>query len=356
MALATAFERAAEPFDSVRRAGWRVICRHRGAARLLGARDRRLTVLATVHALVALSLAVLCPTVLLVLGPVLLGVPHVAADVRYLVIRRALPRGFPAVVLAFSGALVLLRVLSEAHHLPFGVDRAEMAVAAAWTLVALCFAGARARSPRRALPTAAVLLVIAALALAHPRGARLAFAQLHNVVALVLWATLFRRNLGALVPPLGVISAGALLLASGATFDVTLHHGLASAFGVHVLAAADWIAPYARADRAVGLTSAYVFLQSVHYAVWLVFVPQDDASGSGLTSFRASVRGLVRDFGVGGVSMIALVAASVVAFAFVGAARAERLYLSLAMFHGYLELALLSYFFAAGESRGAAPS
>src|SRR5262245_43171265 len=84
-------ERAAKPLDVVRRAMFRFALGVPSLKSFVTSRDRRVALIATAHALVALVLTILMPTVLIVLGPILLGVAHVAADVRYLVLRRKLP-------------------------------------------------------------------------------------------------------------------------------------------------------------------------------------------------------------------------------------------------------------------------
>ena len=59
---------------------------------LLLEKQRRVPALLLAHASVALLLAVAAPTLLLIAGPMVLGVPHVLSDVRYLVLRPASSR------------------------------------------------------------------------------------------------------------------------------------------------------------------------------------------------------------------------------------------------------------------------
>src|SRR5262245_41513311 len=54
----------------------------------------------------ALALAVTSPVLLLVASPILFGVPHLLADVRYLVVRPGLHRRLPVVV-ALAGPLAI---------------------------------------------------------------------------------------------------------------------------------------------------------------------------------------------------------------------------------------------------------
>jgi hypothetical protein len=55
---------------------------------------------------------------------------------------------------------------------------------------------------------------------------------------------------------------------------------------------------------------------------------------------------LLQDFGARWLAVVALAAFAVVGLALADTVRTRHVYLSLAMFHGYLELALLAYFWA----------
>lgn len=349
MYLAVLLNRAALPLDAARRAALGLAFRDRRVARFVTDRDTRLSVIATGHAAIAFVLAVFVPTLLVVLGPVLLGVIHVAADVRYLVLRRSLPRWWQLAIFCFCAALIGVRVLAETHVLAAGLDRAELALVTAWVLVGLCSGAAASRSPARAAAGAVLVAAVAFVAFGHPKGARLVFAHVHNLVALVLWTVVFRRRASTAVLPVAIVLGSAALLSSGALYGVTMHHGLVRAFGVHIFQAADWLAPVQRAELAVGLTCSYAFLQSVHYVVWLGLIPQDDATGRGLSSFHSSFISLRRDFGTFGLALVGVAVVAVLAGALFDAPRARGLYLSLSLFHGYLELSLLAYFTARGR-------
>src|SRR5215468_4659395 len=69
---------------------------------------RRIPALLALHASAALLLAVLAPTLLLIVGPLLFGVPHLLSDLRYLVLRPALPTPARRVLLGGSLGLILV--------------------------------------------------------------------------------------------------------------------------------------------------------------------------------------------------------------------------------------------------------
>jgi hypothetical protein len=311
-------------------------------AALFTRRDRRVVTLAVVHATLAFGLSVFAPMLLFVLGPVLLGVVHVAADVRYLVLRQELAKYWRSLVWMFCAALVLVRVLWEAG-VPGDVARVETLLVMSFVLFAIVVAARQSRNHARTLVASSSLCVIAGLTLQYPLEARLVAAQLHNLVALALWAILLRERVRLLLVPLLVVLTFAGVLLSGAFHQVSLAAG-STAFGLHVLEAAAWLCPGLREDYAIGLVSCYVFLQSIHYAVWLMLIPQQQTPAQGTLTFRMSARSLLKDFGALSLAAVGLTALFVLVSACFDVHRTRTLYLSLAMFHTYLELAFLAYF------------
>jgi hypothetical protein len=196
---------------------------------------------------------------------------------------------------------------------------------------------------------------LAVFALLRPRLCQLTLLHGHNVVALVVWLALFRRGRLALMPA-AIVLAGAVTLASGALLGVTLRHGALSVAGLHLFAAADWLAPGLPDARAIAVAASFAFLQSVHYGIWLVAIPAGDRPGEGGRSWRAAFRALVRDLTPAGVFAVAMLAVLVAASGLAYAASTRRLVLSLATFHVWLELAVIAYWLARGATaRDVAP-
>jgi hypothetical protein len=341
-------ERAVLPLDLARSALYRVALRIRPLAAIVTVRDRRVALTASLHALVAFALTVTVPTLLLAIGPILLGVAHVAADLRYLVLRRALPRWWLALVLGFCGGVFALRLAQELGANAVTVARVEYGVVSSWLALALVAGGAVSGRWRRVLGGLPLVVALGLYALAEPYVVRIAFTHLHNLVALGLWMALFRGRWRAALLPLALIATATAVLLSGQTFAWTESLGTLQLLGLHVLAASDWLAPGLPVKAAVGLTLSFAFLQSVHYSTWLLVVPQEDVRGQGTVTFRMAARALGREFSSIGFAALLLTAVVVIVGAFFDLARARNLYLSLAMFHGYLELALGCYFFARG--------
>jgi hypothetical protein len=360
-------EQALRPLDELRRVTLRALAGGSPLGRTLVARRSvRVPVLLSLHAFAALALAVLAPSLLIVVGPLALGVPHLAADVRHLLLRRAWPRWWLAACAAFALALLTLRVLAEAGSRAASLP-VEHSVASAWVLlgaVAGAMAAAASRADRapstgrigwglRGWAVVAAALALDAFALGAPRLCRLVLLHGHNLVALAVWLALFRRGRLVLVPVVLAV-AGAVVLASGALLGFTLRHGVLSVAGLHLFAAADWLAPGLPDSQAIAAATSFAFLQSVHYAIWLIAIPSGDRPGDGGRSWRSAFRGLVRDLTPAGVLAVAVLAMLVAGLGVVHPAPTRRLVISLATFHVWLELAVLAYLLARGATRPAA--
>ncbi|HVT09116.1 MAG TPA: hypothetical protein VHO67_16765 [Polyangia bacterium] len=347
-------ERALRPLDELRRLALRALARTSPAGRALAARRQlRVPVLLSVHTVAAFALAVVAPSFLLAVTPLVLGVPHLAADVRHLLLRRASPRWWLVASAAFALALVALRVFAEAN--PRAASLAfEHAIAAGWVLAgavggtALGAAGPRRLTARGCLVIAAALL-LGAVAIAAPRLWQQLLLHGHNLIAVVLWLLLFRRGWRLALVPVALILGGVALLASGVLLDATIRHGALSVAGLHLFAAADWLAPGLSDTRAVALAATFAFLQSVHYGIWLVAIPAGDRPGDGSRTWRAALRSLARDLTPAGLCAVAALALLVAGMGLLFAAGTRRLFLSLGTFHGWLELAVLAFVVARGR-------
>lgn len=338
-------DRIGMPLDRARRSLLVTVLRFGAPRALFSSKDLRLAALITVHATIALALTVLLPVPLYVLAPVVLGVPHVASDLRYLVFRRTQRRDVRAGVVAACTAMSVA-VWSGA---PIQVPSVELLLGMVAVAAAL-IAGARSsgRAWQAALPLS-VLMAAGSVAWRHSTLTLLILLHAHNVIAVVAWLWLFRRGVRRVLAPLAVVSFAVALLVSGLFVSVTLRVGIWRAFGTNLLSIADWLAPGVPGVWGVGLASSFIFLQSVHYFVWLVAVPMDDRPRSGATSVRRALRDFAADMGRSGVTITLLAGAVVLAC---GAAKplvTRNVYLSLAGFHVWLELAVLAFYAAAGQ-------
>jgi hypothetical protein len=341
-------EALAGPLDAARRGVLSAVTRSRGVARVVGRRDARIALLATAQVALLLAVTVAKPVWLFVLGPIVLGVPHLAADVRYLVVRRGVARGVVVLACAASAVILALRALEVAHVRVADAGSVEILVAAAWIAGALV-AGARERGRRWPLLALAPLAALALHASSHAWLTRVVVAQAHNVVGIGAWLLLFRRDRRTALLPLAAIAAGTGLLLSGSTLTWTMQADGLEGFGVNLWRVGSFLAPGGSATTGAAAVLVFVFLQAVHYATWLVWIPQEELPGQGTFTFRMTGRALLRDLGVTGLALAVATAAVLAGAAAVDARAAVSAYMSLAAFHAYLELAMLAYFAARGR-------
>ena len=126
----------------------------------------------------------------------------------------------------------------------------------------------------------------------------------------------------------------------------------ASFFGVSIAEQARVLSPIARSPLASRFVLFFAFAQTVHYAVWLRLVPEDDRPRAGVRSFASTARALRSDLGVPVLFAFVALAALFVVWAFVSLHAARLGYLQLAVTHGYLEIAVAILFvLEAGDRR-----
>ena len=308
-------------------------------------REARVLLRAYVAIGVALVLALVAPCAALALGPLVLGVPHVAASVRYLVLRQKMhPAYIAALVVAclgLVGARVVTLVSDPGAAIVLTAVRVEVSLGCALAATSAIVGVASGGSVRRGAFAVAVLVALALVLVVFPYAGRLAFVHLHNLGVVALWVALFRHKkavrvvvalfaglaIVCLVPPLSVASFG------GVAFDDV----------------AAWLAPNASPRLAAALVLAHVYTDSIHYAFWLGVVPDQALRGEGSLTFAQTLRGLGRDFGRM-LPWVLLASLAVPALAMLGAEMARRVYFSFFGFHGYVEGATLVLAFVRGTS------
>lgn len=294
-------------------------------------RRRDLRVLAAGCGMVVFSAmaTLISPFWLLALGPVLLGVPHLVADVRYLVLRPGLHRRRGGWLLV---AVLLLLAGLGFHSVACGLAATGIAALISngpWMrrLAALSFTG-----------------VLVAGAHAAGDAAGIIFAHLHNFIAVMLWWRWRPRCVpGQMTVPLLFLAVSALLLtgwlAPWAQGFVWQPEGLGP--GYHV----SFLAPGMAEPWATRLVLLFAFAQSVHYGVWLRLIPEDDRPQATPRTFRASARALTADLGTPLMIVSVLIAFGIAVWAVADLAAARENYLRMALFHGYLELIAATWLF-----------
>ncbi len=320
----SAVEALLAPADAVRAKVYRLLAPWAGP--LFADRSRRVAWFGAVQMVLAFLLTLAAPLWTLALGPVLLGVPHLVSDARYLVVRPGLHRR--TVLVLLCGA-PLLATCFEAGPV---IGLLALPPAILW-----------ARAPwQRKAPMLGIWATLTSLAWDFGATFQLVFAHLHNLVAVALWWWAWReRHTRAWAVPLLAVAGTVLLLLGAAEPVLTALGGWSAPWtGSSFTQHAQVLAPHASPVLALRLVLAFAFLQSVHYGVWLRLIPEDDRPRAAPRPWRATWRALVEDFGVVPLTLFTALALGVAVWGVVDLSQARLGYLRLAVFHGYLELAV----------------
>lgn len=337
---------AVDALDGARRWLWRQVVRTRTGRACARDRSTRVVALGLGHVAIALILAGFAPAYLLVYGPLVLGVPHVVADLRYLVVRGPASLRSEAIV-ALAAPLAALAG-SRAVELLGGPGIPLVDVALGFAAIAIAVALAPRAHPAGARRwwIAAGVVAIAIPALADPDAAVVVLLHGHNLVGIVIWVVWTRRTV-RLGHRLAIVTATAAVVVA------VLAGALDGAWSATVAEFATALAPGLAPELAYRVALAYAFLQAVHYVVWLRLIPSTQARVPAASTFRRSLGSLRDDFGLLGLAAIAATALAVPALACaLDPARVRDGYLALAVFHGWLELAIVAYVLVSRERLG----
>lgn len=307
------------------------------SSRLAGDREARVALIGVSVILLAAAATLIVPLWLLALGPIVLGVPHLLADLRYCVIR---PGWQHERALWLTAGVPLLAITVGA-----GFEIGLLGVAAS----ALVISGDRRR--RAAVAVGALALAVAAWR--FDTLTDLCLAHLHNFIAVGLWAAWRPRTskLHAIPIALFVLGCAALLLGFGDwtwSRTASLPEGLDHAIHLATLA------PGIASPWASRLVILYCFAQAVHYGVWLRMVPEDDRDRPTPRSFRASYRALRDELHPWLLAGFALATLGLAIWACVDLVEARTGYFRFARFHGMLELLAIGLLIAHGRRRAPA--
>jgi hypothetical protein len=292
---------------------------------------------------VAFTLALSVPLWLLVLGPLLLGVPHLIADIRYLLVRP--PAGVSP---ASTEAIILPLALMTVWRI-LVVLGGPSAPEVEFLTGALAEGGAAWLAPgsrTRRVVVLGSLGLLTDLALTAPQKATLYLAYAHNGIGFGLWV-LWSRGEG---PPwrIGVVTGlfvGAIVaLVSGVCDPVAMATGAVTrtAVGLDMGAVTAALTPGVAAPLSTRLILVFVLTQTLHYVVWLRLVPGQLSPRSTPMSVQRSLQALRQDLGATGLRIAVGLTLLVPLFGLVDPLGVRAVYLSLALFHAWLELAVLA--------------
>jgi hypothetical protein len=284
-------------------------------------------------------LALNYPLWVLLIGPVLLGVPHLISSIRY--VPKITQINFLSVPL-IGGFFVLVALVRLWIGAP-DLNAVELGLGLfLLSLVAYFYKENKIR-----ITTSFLLLGgLLAATLIYPLQTLGFLVLAHNFVAFFFWFSRARLKSDRMTAGfcLFLFSTVTLAILIG-LFDSFISDRLFEIFtgfneafiGAQIFPEGD-MALWSRA------VSAYAFGQGVHYFVWLKAIPEQELPYEHTTNFNHSFKLLKSDIGNRIVYFSGLLLVGLVAFAvFKNFVEARYFYMSLAAFHGYFEIMALPF-------------
>lgn len=296
-------------------------------------------------AIVALAVALHAPATTAVLGLVCFGILHNVLELRYVAGRFAgiLSGAFLQLLLVFIGGIAVCRLLSAGDL----SKRTEILLA--YALIATACTRALRDRPTALIASFAVVAGACAASLMFPAYHFVVLAHLHNVVPLLFlweWSTALapRARLAFRAVQVGWVLVIPAVILTGA-LDAFLRNSPAAVadFGgatrphsPQALAAAYTPPHWLDSSMALRFLAVFAFLQTMHYVVWVWFMPRHAPEASAQFQARVPVftNRTVLMFGIIGTALLALVFAT-------DYANGKTVYASVATFHAYLEFPVL---------------
>lgn len=313
-------------------------------------RDKRAAFVTALTALFTLAGVLMAPLWWLALAPLVWGVPHLLADVRYLLVRQGLLRNRLWLGVATVSVLAALLWLGA---------RATLLGCVALLLLPLAPLRQRLRVGRWLVP-------LAGLAWWAGVWSDVVLAHAHNLIGIAFW-WLWRpqQSRWKWLPLLSIAAVSALLLSPAADALQQLLGGwLPHPAGVTWAEfldslGADGFWPGQMDGEAsywpMRLVLWFAFAQSMHYVMWLHLIPGDDRPRPVPRSFAASLRAWARDLGWPTLAVAAVAAIGLLVVAANDLSAARDQYFVLAGAHGHIELLALVWIALRGVQRADAP-
>jgi hypothetical protein len=186
-------------------------------------------------------------------------------------------------------------------------------------------------------------LALLGCALALPDGTTWAMLHAHNLAAVALWWAWRAGDRRRLVPVVAFLAVYLAILLGALDGPLLTHHALLRGpTSVPRGALFSGISGGLPTPWDARVVASFAFAQSVHYAVWLRWIPEDDRPRYTPRPLMATWRALVADFKHAGLLTFAALAAAIAIWALVDLKEARDGYFRLAAFHAWLELACIA--------------
>lgn len=325
------------PLDAVRRACLSIMGPL--ARSWIVERDKRVTATLAFAVLFAVVASSTFPIILLALGPLTLGVPHIFADIRYLVARQGLHKRWPLYLTVVAPLLVYAFSTNEGWASCF-----------AWGAVGGAALVARGSWVRR-VPVILFSAGMIVLVTQYGYPVALFIAHFHNVFALVvIWRWRAGKKKAFEYAPFVLYALAAAFILAGGFESIVAWTGGGSVakWSLDLDGQGVVYAPESWGIWGPRAVVFFAFAQSVHYGVWLRAVPDEARPSKTPRSFAQSARAVVGDMSWP-IALVALVmSAGVAGWAAHNVFKAREAYFAFAGFHGYLEFAAFAFLFCEG--------
>ena len=320
--------------------------------RIFRSRTKRLAVIFSISLLVALTLSLNFPLWMLLIVPLVLGVPHLVSSTIFVprltvTAEEALATGMAMRTGAFFVAVAAILLWTEdaalpvLERLPNGIELTAALMTGGW------LAWVSGAGFLRAAAVAAMLSLLLAASFAAPAETLGILVLAHNFVGFVYWIlrapTAEDRRVAVACLALLTLATAAIL---GGAFDAIVARRTQDIFAGALSQADIGQAIFPNTERAIlwgRAVSAFAFGQSLHYFVWLRAIPEQELPHGHPIGFSKSLRFIERDAGPLVLYGAAYVLAGLFVYALLsGWPEARLLYLTAAAFHGYFEIAGLA--------------
>lgn len=357
--LYPAVERCAGGLDHIRSTVLRTTLQIQSLRPFFYRRDLRLALLFSIACISALILSMWIPLWVLLLGPLVYGVPHIFSSMRYFhfAVSDQLNRPVQRSRLFAMTGFILVCVFSYRLVVTvnaFGISTPQLSEWRGSTYVelialAITFIGASAiyrKSLKIVLRGLGLLIPFIAAFYFYPAIVIGAMVLIHNFIAFIYWV------LAAKTPSERKVAWGAFVLTLGVTLAIFYGYLdiLSPVGGPHlmldfarlsILDTGRLIAPWSQETSFwIHACNAFAFGQSLHYFVWLKAIPDQNHYHDVPTSFRQSLGLLENDFGKSVAHLLVfLCVGSLIVWSLMSFQMARMVYFCLASYHGYLEIA-----------------
>jgi hypothetical protein len=285
--------------------------------------------------ILCLGAVLLMPALVLLVGPLLFGVPHLLSELRVFARRLQPSRNALLVVVAPLALLILLRVAEQ-----FGLARPQGSDVMLGCAALLAAAAIRPGTVTDRIGRSMIALGISAFALYDTWLTTIVLAHLHNLIAVVFlisWVGSPKRSRDMRVLCIGLVAGIAMLYvaappASDAMLDAALPGSANFLSGIRLA-----LAPGLSGEVGHRLVLVYGFAQLMHYVVWLVWMPTLIDDNAARTARRPTQS----------VPFVPILIALMLALPLLSMMKDPIVirdqYLALSSFHGWLELSVLAW-------------